>query len=47
NLRPGALADLTVLSADPLRAAPKELLEITVDYTILDGAVVYAREGAG
>ena len=45
SLRPGALADLVVLSADPLRAAPKELLEITVDYTILDGAVVYAREG--
>jgi len=45
SLRPGALADLTVLSADPFLAAPKELLEITVDYTILDGAVVYAREG--
>jgi predicted amidohydrolase YtcJ len=44
SLRPGALADLVVLSADPLRAAPKELLEITVDYTILDGAVVCARE---
>lgn len=46
SLRRGALADLVVLSADPLRAAPKELLEITVDYTVLDGAVVYAREGA-
>ena len=45
SLRPGALADLVVLSADPFLAAPKELLEITVDYTILDGAVVYAREG--
>jgi len=44
SLRPGALADLVVLSADPFRAAPKELLEITVDYTILDGAVVYARD---
>lgn len=45
SLRPGALADLTVLSADPFLAAPKELLEISVEYTILDGAVVYAREG--
>ncbi|MCI0372105.1 MAG: amidohydrolase [candidate division NC10 bacterium] len=45
RLRPGALADLVVLSADPFLLSPKELLEITVDYTILDGAVVYAREG--
>ncbi|MEK7367232.1 MAG: amidohydrolase family protein, partial [candidate division NC10 bacterium] len=44
SLRPGALADLTVLSADPFLAAPKELLEISVEYTILDGAVVYARD---
>ena len=46
SLRPGALADLVVLSTDPFLAAPKELLEITVDHTILDGTVVYAREGA-
>ncbi len=44
SLRPGALADLVVLSADPFLAAPKELLEITVECTILDGMVVYQRE---
>ncbi|MGH7842091.1 MAG: amidohydrolase [Candidatus Binataceae bacterium] len=43
TIAPGRLADLIVLSADPLALAPAELLKATIDLTIIDGRVVYER----
>ncbi|HEY7700620.1 MAG TPA: amidohydrolase [Vicinamibacteria bacterium] len=39
----GKLADLVVLSMDPLSIAPERLKDLLVDATILDGAVRYER----
>ncbi len=39
----GKLADLVVLSADILTVPRDEILETTVDYTILGGWVAYDR----
>ena len=39
----GKWADVAVLSADPLRCEPDELLDITVDMTFLAGNRVYER----
>jgi predicted amidohydrolase YtcJ len=41
SLAPGKLADLVVLSRDPYRIPPAELLETRVDLTIFDGLVVH------
>ncbi|MEV7009845.1 amidohydrolase family protein [Streptosporangium sp. NPDC051022] len=43
-IRPGTLADLAVLSANPLTVAPEALDDISVRATVLGGDVVY---GAG
>ncbi len=43
TIEPGRLADLIVLSEDPLRAAPEKILGIQVDMTILGGRVVWER----
>lgn len=40
----GRLADLVVLSRDPMRIAAEALPAVTIDYTIFDGKVVHARE---
>jgi predicted amidohydrolase YtcJ len=40
SLIPGKLADVTVLSADPLETAPDELLGIKVEATIVGGRIV-------
>lgn len=40
---PGALADLAVLTGDPMRSAPGELHAITAAMTIVDGKVVFER----
>jgi predicted amidohydrolase YtcJ len=39
----GKLADLVVLSMDPLSIAPERLKDLLVDATILDGAARYER----
>ncbi|MCI0157606.1 amidohydrolase family protein [Leifsonia shinshuensis] len=43
TLEPGKAADLVVLGADPLRLAPAELPAVSIDLTVVDGAVVYER----
>jgi predicted amidohydrolase YtcJ len=42
SIVPGAAADLTVLSGDPLTAAPADLLAITPVLTIVGGRIAYA-----
>ena len=37
------LADLVVLSADPLTVLAEHILDLKVDYTILDGKIAYQR----
>jgi predicted amidohydrolase YtcJ len=39
----GRLADLVVLSDDPLTCAPERLSQITADLTIVDGSIVHRR----
>jgi predicted amidohydrolase YtcJ len=41
SIEPGAAADLTVLSGDPLTAAPREILAITPVLTVVGGRVVH------
>jgi predicted amidohydrolase YtcJ len=41
SLVPGKLADVTVLSADPLAIPPDELLSLRVDATIVGGRIVH------
>jgi predicted amidohydrolase YtcJ len=45
-LRPGALADLVVLSADILQLDPTRIGDVRVDYTIVGGAIVHERDTA-
>ena len=42
-LAPGMLADLVVLSADPLSASPAAIASIAVEETVLGGETVFAR----
>jgi predicted amidohydrolase YtcJ len=39
----GKLADLTVLSDDPLKVSPDAIKDVRVEMTIVDGKVVYVR----
>jgi len=43
SIAPGKLADLAVLSADPLTCARDALAQIEAELTIVDGRVVYRR----
>ena len=43
-VRPGMLADLTVLGADPTAVDPAAIKDIPVDTTIVGGEVAYTRE---
>jgi predicted amidohydrolase YtcJ len=43
RLAPGYLADLAILSADPLAVPAERLIEIEVDQTWLGGAIVFER----
>ncbi len=43
TIEPGKLADLVVLSEDLLAIDPDRTMEVEVDFTILDGRVVYER----
>ncbi|MCJ7770017.1 amidohydrolase [Candidatus Bathyarchaeota archaeon] len=44
SIEQGKLADLIVLSRDPLTIPPEEIRQILVDYTIVDGRIVYERK---
>jgi hypothetical protein len=41
SIQPGQFADLVVLSQDPFKAAPSELLKIQVERTMVGGAWKY------
>ncbi len=45
SITPGKVADLVVLSDDPTAVTPQEIKNITVEMTILDGNVVWDRNG--
>jgi predicted amidohydrolase YtcJ len=44
RIAPGALADLTVLAADPVTTAPDELVDLPVRMTVVGGQIVH-RDG--
>ncbi|MBU6424183.1 MAG: amidohydrolase family protein, partial [Chloroflexi bacterium] len=46
TLSDGKLADLVVLSDDILRTSPERIRDARVDLTVLDGGVIFEREGA-
>jgi hypothetical protein len=43
SIEAGKLADLVILSEDPLTVPPEKLGEIKVDATIIDGKIAYTR----
>ena len=43
SIEPGKLADLTVLNEDILTVDPDAIKDIAVDYTIVNGEIVYER----
>lgn len=46
SLEPGKRADLVVFGRDPMTVPAAEIPEVPVDYTLVDGEIVYRREGA-
>jgi predicted amidohydrolase YtcJ len=46
SIEEGKLADMVVLGRDILTVPPEEIIDIPVDLTIVEGRVVYRREGA-
>lgn len=47
SLSPGKLADLVVLSGDLMTEPADDILRSRVLYTVIDGKIVYQRDGAG
>ncbi len=45
SLAPGRVADLVVVTADPLTTAATELFDLGVVATVVDGVIVYCRAG--
>lgn len=43
SLSPGKLADIVILSADPLQSPPERIKEIVVEMTVSGGEIVYRR----
>ncbi len=41
SITPGKLADMAVLSADPLKSPPEQIKDIRVEMTIIDGGVAW------
>ena len=46
TIEPGKLADLVVLSEDLLAIDPERTMEVEIDFTIIDGSLVYERPGS-
>ena len=46
TIEPGKLADLVVLSEDLLAIDPERTMGVEIDFTIIDGSVVYERGGS-
>jgi predicted amidohydrolase YtcJ len=46
TIEPGNLADLTIIEGNLLAIPPAELFRANVQYTVVGGEIVYAREGA-
>ncbi len=46
-IKPGMLADLTVIDTDLFESSPQRWLEAEISYTILGGKVVYQKEEQG
>ncbi len=44
SIEPGKLADLVVLSGDPLTVPHEKLMDLNVDMTVLDGEIAYQRQ---
>jgi predicted amidohydrolase YtcJ len=44
SIETGKLADLVVLSGDPLTVPAERIIDLKVDYTILDGKLAYQRQ---
>jgi predicted amidohydrolase YtcJ len=44
SIESGKLADLVVLSGDPLTVPAERIIDLKVDYTILDGKLAYQRQ---
>lgn len=44
QLIPGMLADLVILSGDPLTMPPEEITSIKVEMSVLDGEIIYIAE---
>jgi predicted amidohydrolase YtcJ len=44
SIQIGKLADLVVLSDDPLAIPPNKIGDIKVDMTLVDGEIVYDRQ---
>jgi predicted amidohydrolase YtcJ len=44
SITPGKLADLVLLSGDPLRVAPEAIRDLRVQLTVAGGKVVYSRD---
>ncbi len=43
SITPGKLADLVILSGDPLTTSPEKMLDIQVEQTYINGQLAYAR----
>jgi predicted amidohydrolase YtcJ len=43
SIEPGKLADLAVLSADPMTVPEEEIKDITADMTVVGGKIVFQR----
>ena len=43
SIEEGKLADLTILSIDPLAVPTNELKDVNVEKTIVDGKIVYSK----
>jgi predicted amidohydrolase YtcJ len=41
SIAPGKLADMVILSADPLKAPPEQIKDIKVEMTIIDGKIAW------
>ena len=46
SLEPGKLADVVVLSEDLLTYPSESVQDVVVEYTLVDGQVVYQRDEA-